>query len=581
MLITRRRKRKGKIKMIDGIRFAVSSYNDEKESAELAVQIAFFLAKERKNKVYFIENKENSLIDKMRGRTELNDVTFYNKEPEPDLEFKDDDVTRLYVYDLGLTTGPIPMSDKFKKIYVSIDNEKTNVSQVGGRLASITDGEQLVTVLLQHADKDALQSYREIAKSVIQIQEPDYSRCPFYVKQDLDNFSHKSFFSVPDPKKIYNFEKLPIKEEPVSNKKEKKPLFAKKKQSKEDKKENKKQEDVETVSQTPVPSIPDYEENETDKEENTIHAVQDDPKAAVEAENEYITSDERVEPVSVDIHEYGKPKELKPSIYGEDDDEDDEPSGLKDKFKTLAGNLKEKSQNNSVKKKKKEKPVQREFFEEDEPSSKEYKQKSPIGHRRILREPDYAEKIQSLRDKSQFINTAISFVNICLAVAILVTGYNFFMGFRDKCHAPVQTGDIIITKEPTTNGISGIEIKNYSGVAKNKKMAVIIGEDTFIRPYTEDLKDLQKKTSVKTKRYAVTVSFTDEPMLQSMFGELTFVHYSTLGESKFSNEDYDEIIKYAKRYYTKKKYDFFKYKDKDSIQLGEAPVSMIQKLESN
>ena len=106
--------------MIDGIRFAVSSYNDEKESAELAVQIAFFLAKERKNKVYFIENKANSLIDKMRGRTELNDVTFYNKEPDPDLEFKDDDVTRLYVYDLGLTTGPIPMSDKFKKIYVKI-----------------------------------------------------------------------------------------------------------------------------------------------------------------------------------------------------------------------------------------------------------------------------------------------------------------------------------------------------------------------------------------------------------------------------------------------------------------------------
>ena len=70
-------------------------------------------------------------------------------------------------------------------------------------------------------------------------------------------------------------------------------------------------------------------------------------------------------------------------------------------------------------------------------------------------------------------------------------------------------------------------------------------------------------------------------MLQSMFVELTFVHYSTLGESKFSNEDYDKIIEYAKRYYTKKKYDFFKYKDKDSIQLGEAPVSMIQKLESN
>lgn len=92
----------------------------------------------------------------------------------------------------------------------------------------------------------------------------------------------------------------------------------------------------------------------------------------------------------------------------------------------------------------------------------------------------------------------------------------------------------MISKVPTTSGISGIEIKNYSGVAKNKRVAVIIGEDTFIRPYTESMKDLKKKTSVKTKRYAVTVSFTDDPFIQSMFGELTFVHHSALGESMFS-----------------------------------------------
>lgn len=49
----------------------------------------------------------------------------------------------------------------------------------------------------------------------------------------------------------------------------------------------------------------------------------------------------------------------------------------------------------------------------------------------------------------------------------------------------------------------------------------------------------------------------------------------------FSNDDYNEIIAYAKKYYTKKKYDFFKYKDKDSIQPGTAPVSMIQNLEED
>ena len=197
------------------------------------------------------------------------------------------------------------------------------------------------------------------------------------------------------------------------------------------------------------------------------------------------------------------------------------------------------------------------------------------------REPDYAGKIQSLKDKSQFIYTIITFVNLCLIVAIFITGINFAKGFRDKCHTPVKAEEIVISKVPTTSGISGIEIKNYSGVAKNKRVAVIIGEDTFIRPYTESMKDLKKKTSVKTKRYAVTVSFTDDPFIQSMFGELTFVHHSALGESMFSNDDYNEIIAYAKKYYTKKKYDFFKYKDKDSIQPGTAPVSMIQNLEED
>lgn len=41
------------------------------------------------------------------------------------------------------------------------------------------------------------------------------------------------------------------------------------------------------------------------------------------------------------------------------------------------------------------------------------------------REPDYAGKIQSLKDKSQFIYTIITFVNLCLIVAIFITGINF------------------------------------------------------------------------------------------------------------------------------------------------------------
>ena len=61
--------------MIEGIKIAVTSYKDSEESANLAAQISFFIAKERKNQVFLIVNTEYDLIDKMRGRTELNDVT--------------------------------------------------------------------------------------------------------------------------------------------------------------------------------------------------------------------------------------------------------------------------------------------------------------------------------------------------------------------------------------------------------------------------------------------------------------------------------------------------------------------------
>ena len=272
---------------------------------------------------------------------------------------------------------------------------------------------------------------------------------------------------------------------------------------------------------------------------------------------------------------------LKKSIYGSDDD-DFEKEGIKEKLFDFANGMKEKiDREKQVKKEKNREETKIQCSDRTDEKTSRMPQKPERVNTDRKKEPDYAGKIQSLKDKSKFMYNIISVINLVLIAAIFITGINFANGFRNKCHTPVKAEEIVISKVPTTNEISGIEVKNYSGVAKNKKVAVIIGEDTFIRPYTESMKDLKKKTSVKTKRYAITVSFTDDPFIQSMFGELTFVHHSALGESMFSNEDYNEIIAYAKRYYTKKKYDFFKYKDKDSIQPGTAPVSMIQDLEEN
>lgn len=556
--------------MIEGIKIAVTSYKDSEESANLAAQISFFIAKERKNQVFLIVNTEYDLIDKMRGRTELNDVTFCKGEPELNTGLDDEEKTRIYIYDLGKTNGPIPMSDQYKKIYIVVDNSEIQMEQAKEKISSITDADTLVTELLKNPDNNVIKEYKTVAKGVIKTKEDEFLRCPYDVKEDLDTFSHKAGFCVPDPKKMYTFDKLPIKdkEEPVKNGKSS--FFGKKKVKAE--------------------KDSDVSKRETSKvDEKQMHEPAEDP---TEASDEI--SDNSDKTVDAAERKPAEEPELKKSIYGDDDDDDCEKEGMKEKLTGFVSGMKTKTEkaisaskekadqrkNEKAEEKQEEAEIQPEERAAGKPLKKPQRQEpANPGSRR--REPDYAGKIQSLKDKSQFIYTIITFVNLCLIVAIFITGINFAKGFRDKCHTPVKAEEIVISKVPTTSGISGIEIKNYSGVAKNKRVAVIIGEDTFIRPYTESMKDLKKKTSVKTKRYAVTVSFTDDPFIQSMFGELTFVHHSALGESMFSNDDYNEIIAYAKKYYTKKKYDFFKYKDKDSIQPGTAPVSMIQDLEED
>lgn len=556
--------------MIEGIKIAVTSYNSHEESANLAAQISFFIAKERKNQVFLIVNPEYDLIDKMRGRTELNDVTFCKGEPELNTGLDDDEKTRIYIYDLGKTNGPIPMSDQYKKIYIVVNNNEIRMEQAKEKISSITDADTLVTVLLRNSSNDAITEYKTVAKSVIKIQDEEFLKCPYDVKEDLDTFSHKAGFYVPDPKKMYTFDKLPIKakEEPI--KKEKTSLFGKKKtKAGKDTDVSQKEPSGADGEKIPEPEDepPKISEDIPDNSDETTDAAEDTP---------------------------AEEPELKKSIYGDDDDDDFEKEGMKEKLTGFVSGMKTKTRKaiSASKEKsdqrKKEKAEKKQKEAENQPEErttqkplKRQQKREPSNTESRKREPDYAGKIQSLKDKSQFVYTIITFVNLCLIIAIFITGINFAKGFRDKCHTPVKAEEIVISKVPTTSGISGIEIKNYSGVAKNKRVAVIIGEDAFIRPYTESMKDLKKKTSVKTKRYAVTVSFTDDPFIQSMFGELTFVHHSALGESMFSNDDYNEIIAYAKKYYTKKKYDFFKYKDKDSIQPGTAPVSMIQDLEED
>lgn len=111
------------------------------------------------------------------------------------------------------------MSDQYKKIYIVVDNSEIQMEQAKEKISSITDADTLVTVLLKNPDNNVIKEYKTVAKGVIKTKEDEFLRCPYDVKEDLDTFSHKAGFCVPDPKKMYTFDKLPIKdkEEPVKN----------------------------------------------------------------------------------------------------------------------------------------------------------------------------------------------------------------------------------------------------------------------------------------------------------------------------------------------------------------------------
>jgi hypothetical protein len=494
--------------MIEGIKIAVTSYKDSEESANLAAQISFFIAKERKNQVFLIVNTEYDLIDKMRGRTELNDVTFCKGEPELNTGLDDEEKTRIYIYDLGKTNGPIPMSDQYKKIYIVVDNSEIQMEQAKEKISSITDADTLVTVLLKNPDNNVIKEYKTVAKGVIKTKEDEFLRCPYDVKEDLDTFSHKAGFCVPDPKKMYTFDKLPIKdkEEPVKNGKSS--FFGKKKVKAE--------------------KDSDVSKRETSKvDEKQMHEPAEDP---TEASDEI--SDNSDKTVDAAERKPAEEPELKKSIYGDDDDDDCEKEGMKEKLTGFVSGMKTKTEkaisaskekadqrkNEKAEEKQEEAEIQPEERAAGKPLKKPQRQEpANPGSRR--REPDYAGKIQSLKDKSQFIYTIITFVNLCLIVAIFITGINFAKGFRDKCHTPVKAEEIVISKVPTTSGISGIEIKNYSGVAKNKRVAVIIGEDKKTKNaiHTPLKTSFSRKLTIPSMKYTTNlISRSIKPSVSSI-----------------------------------------------------------------
>ena len=175
------------------IKIAVCSYRDKSGCSDTAMQIAFYIAHNEENKVAFIDNAKNPLIEKIKldEDKKMDNVSFYSM---------DTDVTEdMVVYDLGNISNEYINTENFDKIYIIVDVEKDDFFETEKKLSTAGN----VDVLICNAAKEDISNYKQIVKRVGDISKTE---CPYNLKMNLDLFSHMSGLDFPDPDMEYEAE---------------------------------------------------------------------------------------------------------------------------------------------------------------------------------------------------------------------------------------------------------------------------------------------------------------------------------------------------------------------------------------
>lgn len=508
------------------VKISVSSFSGKNGCSLFAMQIAFFIASDGDNYVRFIDNQKNPLIDKILFDSDehiCNNVHFCKILEEDEKE------NEVVICDLGDITREYIDSSAYDKNFLIVNAKTDEFNLIEQRLANNFG---TYDIILIDGTKDDVTVYKPLAKKVISVNSPDSFMCCYDLKMNLDLFSHIIGVDFPDPGNEYALDDVfkivkSGQEEGAEEKNKNKFLFGKKHHNSD--------------SEAAYSGLSESVKESTDSmKRSTDSTATDNTKS--------------------------------------DFDENDAENSIKKQRKT--GSKETKLSRKERREEKKLEKAAREYNSASCEVKENKKEKNKGKKKRIITKDDYARKIQDLKDNTRVLSNVFTIVNILLIVAFVGILVSIGTGYRDKCHEPVKTEDIIVTKIPAESSVCGVQLKNYSGVAKNKKVALIIGNDTFVRPMSENLKSVKNKSTVKTKRYEIVVSFTDNPLKGYMYGDLSFVHYSVLGEGEFSQKDIASILEYAQKYYTKKRYDFFKFNDKDSINLDNPPISLIQDVES-
>lgn len=501
------------------IRFITASYTDAEDATALARQIAKFTAASDNKSVLFTKGTLYQDIKEKDAELTVTD----NKNDIPD----DADIL---VSDYGIVSNTVINTSDADRIYLAVNAEETSAQELSKKLTAF---DYSCTIVLYGTND--MSEYKEIGEKIIKVGRIRRDKCQYEIRMDLDLLSHQKEFNVPDPQEEFEYEEIT----------EKAP------DDEDEEPEKKSLKDM-------IPSLPNIgifnKKNNDDEEEDS--PVKDGPD--------------------------------KPEIIYEDD------GNFKQKLLSMAGaaagaagtaaanlasSIKEKSEKKKEEKAEgKEQPyLQKESevntSEKIKPSKNDKKISEKTGEEKRR---DWNVAASGVENRAKVSNRVISAINAVLIISCIILAINTFLAYRESMHKMVALSDIEKTEYPPKHETDGISVTNYSGIAKNQKYAVVIGDDSFVKPYSKRLESLKSKSAVETKKYEIIVSYSNNPVIQWAYGDLHFVHHSILGEGDFSRKEISEIVAYARKWYTKKRYDLFRFNDRDTINLSNPPDSLLR-----
>ncbi|SDW50484.1 hypothetical protein SAMN05216391_10984 [Lachnospiraceae bacterium KHCPX20] len=498
--------------------------DNNQDTAKIARQIAYFLAANDNLNVYFIENEKDSILDQLNRTADdvYNNVHFCK---DIGSVIDKGDSTFVVIDQKNIVNDQTVKEANL--LYILVDAERIAFENVETYAQAMPDEAELI---LYGTNDDS--AYAKLKQRVIRIGLVRDDRLDGDIKQSLNLYGHRKQLKVPPVDIEYDIESLPYKEK---EEEENSNAFSK------------------LIGATTGLSQKLKEKRKKKKTKEEGAASEQKGKNPTDS----IQTKDPVEPIN--------------SI--------EEPEKIKEKHQldiSIGNSLFDEKEED----KKGENYVQEQDTDEQTSNKEPIKEPKKLTHiEKKEKVEDYATKIQDLKTMMKAVLECITAVNVVLIILFLFLCGKTVMDYRESVHHVINIKDIDMITYPKRSQTVGLDISNFTGVSENKKYAVTIGDDTFIKPYSEKLTKLKKETTVATDRYEVTVSYSKNPIISSIYGDLTFVHHTALGEGAFTKKDIQSILKYAQAYYTKKQYNAWGFKDKDALKINNPPSSMIRDLE--